>query len=390
MTKKKILFTAHRMDIGGIEKSLLSLLHALDPDKYDIHLALIKPGGVFFSQLPPYVKVSYIPSLERLSDFIGSKGRYTLRNIARGNVTHALSTVTRYSMAKMEGSLNRLISHFIKSEPLPFLDTEYDLAVCYPGPSEILDCLVAEHVKARRKAMWIHFDIDCVYHNRKSALATNGCYDKVFCVSRDARDIYCRHYPAFADRVDVFYNLVDAGAIIASSEEPSDFAPAQAPVLNLVTVGRLHPAKGLDIALDAAALLRDSGFRFKWHIVGDGACADELKRQCSALGLDSCVTFYGATPNPYPYIKGADIYVQPSRHEGYCITLAEAKIFGMPIVATDFVGAVEQLSQRDNAVICKADAPSIADAITLAASRPRLGTAADYTPDLSKFLALLD
>ena len=36
--------------------------------------------------------------------------------------------------------------------------------------------------------------------------------------------------------------------------------------------------------------------------------------------------------------------VQPSLHEGFCITLAEAKLFKMPIITTDFTGAKEQLT----------------------------------------------
>ena len=57
--------------------------------------------------------------------------------------------------------------------------------------------------------------------------------------------------------------------------------------------------------------------------------------------------------NPYSYIKNCDIYVQPSRHEGYCITLAEARIFNKPIVTTDFVGAREQIVDKENGLIVK-------------------------------------
>lgn len=391
MTRKKILFTANKMNIGGIEKSLLSLLNVLDPEKYDIHLALMQPGGGFFDRIPSYVTVSFIPSLERLTQFIGAKVRYTLRNIAAGNISHALTTLYRYTVCKLSGSLNPLISSFIESEPgLEILNTEYDLAIAYPGPSEFLDCLLAFHIKARKKAMWIHFDIDRVYHNRKSALQTNGCYDKVFCVSEDARRIYCRHYPPFTERADIFYNIVDSNEILRSADEPSSFRPARHPAINIVSVGRLHPQKGFDIALDAAAILRSKDIRFMWHIVGGGDMADELRARCGELHLDDYVKFYGATTNPYPFMKGADIYVQPSRYEGFCITLAEAKTFGMPIVATDFVGALEQLSQSPNAVICKPEAKSIALAIENAGTMPTI-PADTFTSsdDLAKLDALL-
>ena len=50
-------------------------------------------------------------------------------------------------------------------------------------------------------------------------------------------------------------------------------------------------------------------------------------------------------------MKDCDIYMQPSRHEGFCITLAEALCFGHPIVATDFTGAREQLLNRKNSIV---------------------------------------
>src|SRR5699024_3134236 len=55
--------------------------------------------------------------------------------------------------------------------------------------------------------------------------------------------------------------------------------------------------------------------------------------------------------NPYPYIKQADLYVQPSRHEGYCIALAEARCLEKPIVVTSFIGAFEQIDHEENGYI---------------------------------------
>ena len=69
-------------------------------------------------------------------------------------------------------------------------------------------------------------------------------------------------------------------------------------------------------------------------------------------------------------MKDCDIYVQPSRHEGYCITLAEALCFNNPIVATDFTGANEQLKNRKNGVVVGMKAQDIADGIIRAFDFP--------------------
>jgi len=59
----------------------------------------------------------------------------------------------------------------------------------------------------------------------------------------------------------------------------------------------------------------------------------------------------GSTQNPYPYVYKSDIYVQTSRHEGYCLTLAEAKCLKKPIITTNFTGAYEQIKDGYNGFV---------------------------------------
>ena len=79
--------------------------------------------------------------------------------------------------------------------------------------------------------------------------------------------------------------------------------------------------------------------------------------------LEEHFILLGTKNNPYPYIKQCDIYVQPSRHEGYCITLAEARAFNKPIITTDFVGAREQIENGHDGLITKFDETEIYNAI---------------------------
>lgn len=70
--------------------------------------------------------------------------------------------------------------------------------------------------------------------------------------------------------------------------------------------------------------------------VGDGPSRQELKASAISLGIENEARFVGMQPNPYPYIKAADIYVQSSRFEGFGLTITEAKILGRAIVCTNF------------------------------------------------------
>ena len=57
---KKILFAINTLNNGGAEKVLLTLLRYLDPKKYEIHLLVVFGEGIYFEQIPQYVRVTHI------------------------------------------------------------------------------------------------------------------------------------------------------------------------------------------------------------------------------------------------------------------------------------------------------------------------------------------
>ena len=204
----------------------------------------------------------------------------------------------------------------------------------------------------------------------------------------------CRRYPEFAGHAALFRNIIDEKSILADSSAGSDYAPAPAPVLNVVTVARLNPEKGIDLALKSLRVLLDSGTDACWHFIGGGELAPRYRAMADSLGLADRVRFYGPRTNPFPYMAGADVYVQPSLHEGFGITVAEALCFDAPIAVTPFDCAAEQLGdgRRDNAVIAAGFEPEqLADAVLSASRLPRgrSGKVAGRNSDINKLIELL-
>ena len=111
----------------------------------------------------------------------------------------------------------------------------------------------------------------------------------------------------------------------------------------ICTVGRLTPAKGYDIAIECCEQLIKKGLKFKWIVVGDGSERSKLQKMINEKGLKDIFILIGSRSNPYPYMKMCDIYVQPSRWEGFGITVAEAKVLNKPIVASNIPEFVEQI-----------------------------------------------
>jgi glycosyltransferase involved in cell wall biosynthesis len=119
---------------------------------------------------------------------------------------------------------------------------------------------------------------------------------------------------------------------------PAPQAAAWAPgeVFRFGTLGRLHPNKGYDVLVEAAALLE--GMRrphwppFTVEIAGEGAEHAHLAALVRRLGVRS-VALIGFQPHPARFLAGLHAYVQPSRAEGLCIAAHEALLAGLPVIA---------------------------------------------------------
>jgi glycosyltransferase involved in cell wall biosynthesis len=88
-----------------------------------------------------------------------------------------------------------------------------------------------------------------------------------------------------------------------------------------------------------------------------------LKQQIVESNIEKNVILLGQKNNPYPYMKMCDIYVQPSRHEGYGITILEAKILEKVIVASNIEPIKEQIIDGETGILVIPEAENFADAI---------------------------
>ena len=121
--------------------------------------------------------------------------------------------------------------------------------------------------------------------------------------------------------------------------------------LRILTVGRLSTEKGQDIAIKALAKLIKRGYKVKWYCLGEGNARESYEKIIEEYQVEDYFVLLGASSNPYPYMKQCDIYVQPSRYEGYCITILEAKVLHKPIVTTNVNGVNEQINNGKTGLI---------------------------------------
>jgi len=141
------------------------------------------------------------------------------------------------------------------------------------------------------------------------------------------------------------YNPVDADQVKRLAEMGGNPYPTPGP--NLVTVGRLSLEKGVDVLLEAFALVREVVTDARLTVLGDGPLAAALGEQRDRLGLRDSVHFAGFLPNPHPYVKYADLFVMPSRVEGMPNAVLEALALEKPVVATDCVAAMREIAEAN-------------------------------------------
>ncbi len=161
--------------------------------------------------------------------------------------------------------------------------------------------------------------------------------------------------------------------------EPVTRQPSDRPTV--VTVGRLHPDKGIDVLLHAMTHLRGRLPAARAVVVGGEQPGHEGHRSellalRHRLGLDDAVDLPGAVANPRPVLLEASAYVQPSRERTELQPLAvlEAMAVGLPVVATRVGGVPEMLDGgRLGLLVPPEDPPALADALARVLENPALG-----------------
>ncbi len=111
----------------------------------------------------------------------------------------------------------------------------------------------------------------------------------------------------------------------------------------LVAVGRLVPQKGFDLLIAAFAQLAESHPDWTLHIYGEGVERATLEAEIRRLSLAEKIALPGICKDMSTVFAAADLFVLPSRYEGYPNALLEALAAGCPVVAADCPGATAEI-----------------------------------------------
>lgn len=352
---KKILFVINTMGRAGAETAFLELLKKIDRSEYEIFLYVLMGQGEMSSKLPEYVQVlnRSLSSLSVLTD----RGRMRMAlTVSRAFWAHGAWGGKLYGMIQnLAGMMKRKRVQASKlfwrvlSDGADRFETEFDLAVAWlEGGSAYY---VADHVRAVRKAAFLHIDYENAGYTRKMDRACWRQYDRIFAVSGEVKEHFQSFYPEYAQKVCVFNNYINQDAIRARAKEPGGFSD-DFDGIRLLTVGRLTYQKAYDIAVEAMSILKAAGWHVRWYVLGEGEQRRSLEKKIAAFGLKEDFLLLGAVENPYPYYEQSDIYIHATRFEGKSIALQEAQTLGCAIVASDCDGNRELIEDGKDGILC--------------------------------------
>lgn len=362
---KKILIVIHDMRIGGAQKSLLSFLECLEGHEkrkdYEIHLLPLRPEGEFLNQLPASVILEKPGhALCWMSVPLGArllKEHFSLRGVLGEGLW-----LLRKAMKLFSKGLNGTQKLWQNWKPIvPAHGESYDVAVAYMDG--VSSYYVMDKVKAGKKVLWLHSDYQKQGYNADfDAPYYAGC-DCAVTVSEECRETLRQAHPTQADKLQILGNISSAALVLKRSQEQpcaefSDYAG-----LKLVTVGRLHEQKGIDLAVEAARVLMERGAEFRWLVVGEGGERSRLEALISRYDLEDRFRLVGARDNPYTFMRACDIIVQPSRVEGKSIVLDEAKMLCKPAVVTCYPTVADSIRHGETGWITEMTGPALAEGI---------------------------
>ncbi len=377
MKPKKVLFVINTLGKAGAEVALLELLNRLiaregiagqllGETPLELSLYVITGQGELAEALPE--EVALLNKHYKSTSVLSAAGRRDLAvkvamaSLRRASLLRNLPYMVRNALPMLKAkrlAVDKLLWRVL-SDGAEALNEEYDLAIAYlEGGSSYL---VADHIKAKQKAAFIHIDYSLAGYTRALDKDCYLAFGRIFTVSSEVKDRFLEYYPECEECTYVFHNILDEANIRAKAAEGAGFADDYDGI-RILTVGRLVYQKAYELAIEAMALLKTKGVQARWYVLGEGNLRSSLEAQIKAAGLEEDFILLGAVDNPYPYFSQADIYAHFTRFEGKSIAIQEAQILGKAIAASDCSGNREQIIPGVDGLLCTHEPKAMAEAL---------------------------
>ena len=345
--KLKVLFRQRSMEMGGVEKVILSMLNGLDREKFDMTICLNINQGDLRNEIPSHVKKVSIANGKE--DF--SKN----------------SLIQKLQLAKRKFKLDKAQKNPKIADAVLKDQFDVEIAPTYATFSSVLN----SSNKNSKKIGWFHSDITLpkLQPLVPEILKQIPQFDYFIFGSQQTKDILIETYPTIKiPENQVIRNAIPIEELKKKSKE---FVPQFPEKPIFVSVGRLHSRKGFHKLMEAHAQLLKAGFDHQIIIIGDGEEKTNLKKQAQELGVTESFQLLGSLLNPYPYVKNADFFILPSESESWPLIIADSLILQKPIISTNVGGIPEMIAHDKTGFLVNYEVDEMYDAMKKFMTEPK-------------------
>ena len=342
------------MFIGGAERSLLGLLDAFDYEQFDVSLFLYRHEGEFLSMIPEKVKV--LSPIDEYATFDVPIKHLLKSRLWRFGIARIVSKIAKKAHCILSGEKAgiwmsmQFTSRFLQPL-LPKIPGDYDVGIMFLG---VADTLVHK-VSAKKKITWNHTDYTDLAPDRRLDLSTYKNVKYIISVSPYCTKQFLSCYPELSGKALTIGNILSEKLILEQSTKEEIPIEKNEKCFNLLSVGRFSNAKNFDNIPEICRLILAMGLSVMWYLIGYGGDEALIRKRIAENGMENRVIILGKKENPYPYIKACDLYVQPSRYEGKCVSVLEAQILNKPVVISNYATSESQLKNGYDGVIVPLD-----------------------------------
>ncbi len=218
--KHTILIFSQAMELGGVERSLLGLLDAIDYDRYDVDLFLMRHSGELMPYLNPKAKLlpeipQYASLAVPMASLVKSGQLGVLRGRLKGKLAARRFDKQHPSDKTSVTALTYSHKYTLRSMP-PISGKTYDLAISFLTPHYF----ARERVRAKKYAAWIHTDYTALTFDRSVELAMWNRFDTICGVSEQVTAAFDTEFPELSHLTATVENILPQNLIERQSNNP--------------------------------------------------------------------------------------------------------------------------------------------------------------------------
>lgn len=335
--KIKLLVVIPSLQCGGTEKYIALLCNNIDTQKFDVTLAVINNAEAF----------------------------YTINNTAV-NVVNLNTKAVKLSFFKIRQLVKKLQPHIVYTNA-NHLNLYFALFKNLLAPKTIViareSSIVSINSKRAKYPVLYNWLIKRFYKR----------LDHIICQSLYMQQDLIANYGIEKSKTTVINNTVEETAAVNNTVQKNKF----------ITVARLSEEKGIDRLIQAVAKLK---IPFSYYIIGDGNKKEALQQLVQKLGLQNNVFFEGQKQQPFKGMEDAGFFLMGSHYEGFPNVLLEAGAYGIPVIAFNVPGGINEIiTDGQNGLLVNDDGPGAFAAAIAAAGNTNFSRAAIKESTFSRF-----